>query len=269
VENKGVDKGVIPSSPESPDKWGYESQFKAYLLLLAAKGSIALEKTRQFPEKIELGVTWHEMLNNMRESTASDGTEKWAFAGVKTERRGIFLPTVPIKGTSDYVPGETIKKMKDWARNKAGIVDFLGNIHSHPGNFAESLSQRISSLVMNKHDLVEVFSAGDLYSFITRPGMWFMGVVAREYNIFAFKAKESIGLGVSRDGFSQDDFEKYWYEKFGFKYLGSAKDFGASRAISVSPDANQKKMNIGIARRHGFLIYQGKANKDLIKIFPK
>ncbi|HLD92509.1 MAG TPA: hypothetical protein VI795_03900 [Patescibacteria group bacterium] len=269
MENKDVDIGVIPRSPKPPDRWGYESHLKEYLLLLATKGSIALEKTRQFPEKIELGTTWHEMLNKMRESTTLDGIEKWAFAGAKAEKRGIFLPTVPIKGTSDYVPSETMKKMMDWARNKQGIVDFLGDIHSHPDNFAESLSKRALALVMDKHNLVEVFSAGDFYSFITQPDMWFMGVVARDYNIFAFKAKESTGLGVSQDGFTQDDFEKYWYEKFGFKYLGSAKKFGAQRAIPVSLNADQKKMNIEIARKHGLLIYQGKANKDLIKIFPR
>jgi hypothetical protein len=269
MENRGVDVGVIPKSPKPPDRWGYESHFKEYLLLLATKGSIALEKTRQFPEKIELGITWHETLNNMRESTASDGIEKWAFAGVKTERRGVFLPTVPIKGTSDYVPSETMIKMMNWARNKPGIVDFLGDIHSHPNDFAESLSQRVLALVTDKHNLVEMFSAGDFYSLITWPSMWFTTVVAREYNIFAFKAKESTGLGVSQDGFTQDNFEKHWYEKFGYRYLGSAKEFGAFRAIPVSLNANQKKMNIEIARRHGLLIYQGKANKDLIKIFPR
>lgn len=269
MENKGIDQSALPTSPKPIESWSYDGYFKEYLLLLAAKGPVALEKTKMFPERIELGKIWHQTLNHMRKTTFSDGKEKWAFAGVKAEKRGIFLPTIPISGTRDYVPAETMKKMMDWARNKPGIVDFLGDIHSHPTDLAESLSQKIVSFVSDKHDLIEVFSAGDFYSFITWPGMYFMGVVARDHNIFAFKAKESTGLGVSRDGFTQDNFEKYWCEKFGYKYLGSAEKFGAFRAIPISPTASQTRMNIEIARKHGLLIYQGKANKDLVKIFPR
>ncbi len=269
MENKKFENSSLPVAPKPAERWGYESYFKEYLLLLASKGHLALEKTGMFPERIELGKTWHEVLNHMRKSTLADGKEKWAFAGAKAEKRGIFLPTVPITGANDHVSPETMKKMMGWARDKAGIVDFLGDIHSHPTDLAESLSQKIVSLVSGRHDLVEAFSAGDFYSLIARTETYFMGVVAGDYNIFAFKAKESLGLGVNPILFSQDSFEKYWYEEFGYKYLGSVEKYGALRAIPISPTANQTEINIAIAQKHNLLIYQGKANKDLVRIFPR
>lgn len=264
LETRGVDL-----APKPVGKWGYETHLKEYLLLLASKGPVSLEKTSLFPTKIELGKTWHETLNDMRETTASDEIEKWAFAGVKAEKRGIFLPTIPIKGNRDYVSSETMKRMIGWAREKQGIVDFLGDIHSHPMDLATSFVNKAASKVLSLDILIETFSASDFYHFITWPGMYFMAVVAGGHNIFAFKAKESLGLGVSTKGFSQDEFEKYWYEKFGYKYLGSAKKFGANRGIPISPKASQTKMNIAIARKHHLLIYQGRKDKDLVRVFPR
>lgn len=265
VENKGVDQNLPPIAPKPIERWSYGSYFKEYLLLLATRGPIALESLRMYPERIELGETWHQTLNHMRKSTWRDGIEKWAFAGVKAEKRGIFLPTVPVMGSRHFVPSEAMKRMKDWARNKPGIVDFLGDIHSHPTGLITNLEHKIP--FKNKHKLVAEFSAGDFYAFLVEPNSYFMGIVTGGYNTFTFKARESTGLGVDPLGFSQESFEKYWYEKFGFKYLGGPLKFGANRTTPISDDANSLKMNFAIAEKHRLLIYQGKANKELIKIF--
>lgn len=272
MENGNSDQGHQPSHPPSPEQWGYESHLKEYLLLLANKGVVALESSSKYPDKIELGKTWHATLNNIRKSTRKDGLEKWAFAGVKAEKRGIFLPTVPIEGTADHVTGETMDRMMHWARNGPGIVDFLGDIHSHPKaltDMLDTLGDKLVARFRDKHKLAVEFSAGDYYHLIAWPFLYFMGVTVRDYNLFAFKSKESTGLGVSKEGFPQDQFEKYWYEQFGFKYLGSSQKFGAARVVRMSYDADAQAMNIGIARKHRLVLYQGQENDKLVKIFPR
>jgi hypothetical protein len=261
MESKGIDQTTSPIAPKPIERWDYNNYFKEYLLLLASKGNVALESLTKYPETIELSKGWHQTLNQMRESTRNDGREKWALAGFKSEKRGIFLPTIPISGLSDYVPSETMMKMIDWARDKHDINP-IGNLHSHPNGSEHK------SIFGNKHKLVEDFSAGDFYHLIV-DNFYFMGITAGNYNVFAFKAKESRGLGVSSSIFSQENFEKVWYEKYGFKYLGSVEKFGAERAIPTSNTADPIGMNLAIAKRHGLVLYQGEAKKDLVKIFPQ
>lgn len=261
MESKGIDQDTSPIAPKPVEHWSYESHFREYLLLLANKGNIALESSTKYPETIELSKGWHETLNQIRKSTKNDGRERWALVGFKSEKRGIFLPTIPISGLSDYVQSETIMKMINWAKDEHGINP-IGDLHSHPNGSEHE------SIFRDKHKLVEDFSAGDFYHLIV-DNFYFMGITAGNYNVFAFKARESKDLEVSSSILSQENFEKVWYEKYGFKYLGGVEKFGAERAMPISDTTDPIGMNLAIAKRHGLVLYQGKANKDLVKIFPR
>lgn len=248
------------------DKWDYSTYFREYLLLLASKKDLGLESKNNFPEKIQLSYGWHKMLNKVRDKT-DDGNEYWGFVGFKEDKRNLWFPNLPAKGYDSYVPGELIKLETNKARDKFGIVDLLGDAHSHPTDFFTKVKQHLPN--RNSYGLKAAFSAGDLFIVVNtehfRP---FIAVVEGDCNLFAFRTRETKGLGVSSHIFNQDSFEKYWYEKNGYKYLGGVKMFGANRATPVTDSANPYGVNIDIAERHSLVIYQGMKGKDIKRVYP-
>lgn len=95
-----------------------------------------------------------------------------------------------------------------------------------------------------------------------------MVVVEGDENVVAIRTKGSTDLGISPRLFNQDAFEKYWFEKNGFQYLGSVKEFGARRAKPISRDANSRRINTGIAERHNLVLYRGKSGQNLRREYP-
>lgn len=255
----GKDNGV--------ERWTYHNHLREYLLLVARKGRMALESMERFPKKIELSTDWHEMLDVVRRAT-KDGKERWALVGVKHEKTALLLPTIPAVGYDSYVPSEVMKKEIDRARDGFGIVDLVGDVHSHPRDFAERALQKLP--VLNQLGLKGQFSAGDYYGMIV-PGKAraFMGVVEGGYNLFAFRTKQTQDLPIDPAMFNQDSFEKFWYEKFGFRYLGGVEKYGAYRAVPISGSADSVAMNAAIVERHKLVLYQGAEGKDLVRIYPK
>lgn len=256
-----------PRSYFSSQRWDYNNYFREYLLLLARKRELGLEFIKNYPAKIELSSGWHNTLNKVRDTT-KDGNEHWGYIGFKSDRRSIWFSSIPVTGYGSYISGDLIKEELNNAKCKHGIVDLMGDIHSHPNNFSGKEKQKLHS--ENPYGLKAIFSAGDLYILVNtehfRP---LMGIVEGNYNLFAFRTRETVGLNVNSMYFNQDTFEKYWYEKNGFKYLGGVEEYGAYRVTPISSLANQAKINIEIAERHNLVLYQGEENRDLERIFPK
>ena len=56
---------------------------------------------------------------------------------------------------------------------------------------------------------------------------------------------------------------------YGYRYLGSVKEFGARRTIPVDGYANPIGMHKTILDKHQLVLYQGFKGKDLSRIYPK
>lgn len=252
---------------KNTERWDYSSQFRNYLLLLASKKELGLEFRGNFPKEIELSYGWHRMLGKVRDRS-QNGKEHWGFVGFKEDRQQLWFPAIPAEGYDSYIPEDLIAEEERKARDKFGIVDLLGDAHSHPSDFLTKVTQRLPGL--SRYGMKGAFSAGDLYIIANterfRP---FMAVIEGDYNLFVFRTKETKGLGIGSEYFNQESFEKLWYEQNGYRYLGGVKEFGANRAIAISPLANPYKVNADIAKRHQLVIYQGKKGKDIKRVYPK
>lgn len=231
---------------------------------------LGLTRSREFlvsildyPRQIGLSQGWHDTLDQIRKDSV-DGIERLALVGFKEDRRAIYLPTIGVKGLPDHVPSAIISREIQRARVKAGITGLIGDIHSHPRSLIESIWGNTSD-----QQNTAGFSAGDLYRMVS-PGEFLpmMVVVEGNGNIVAFKTKESTDTGLDRNVLTQEGFEKYWYEKNGFRYLGRVEKYGAERAVPISPNANGWNVNLGIAERHKLVLYRGGAGNNLVKLFP-
>src|SRR5579872_6358756 len=83
-------------SRPSREKWTYE-HFKDFLLA-QARGEEFLPSINQYPTEIQIDLTWHQVLNTMREGTREDEIERVAMVGYNLDKRGIYLPSGNAKG---------------------------------------------------------------------------------------------------------------------------------------------------------------------------
>ena len=265
---RGESQTVKPEKSDLPRNWDY-SHFREYLLALT-RGKNFLLPVGQYPDSIQLNGGWDEALKKMRKDTI-DGYERWALVGFKEDRRSLYLPTIAARGLPDHVPGKLQMEEIDKARVKAGIIGFVGDIHSHPKDLVEEIWFRaftdLDELVGWDLDRA-IFSAGDLYRIVVPDSdILMMGLVEGQENLFAFRTRESTDLGVSRDALPQEAFEKYWYERNGFRYLGSVKEYGAKRVQAITPTADRWVVNTEIAERHKLVLYRGSSGTNLTKVF--
>lgn len=251
------------------ETWNYHL-FREYLLSLT-RGKDFLLPVDQYPNAIELSNDWHEVLDKMR-TDSRDGHERWALIGYKEDRRGIYLPTIAAKGLPDHVPAEVMLEERDRAKVKAGITGLLGDLHSHPKGLVKDIwgasFEDLFDELFKEDSEIAIFSAGDLYCMVI-PGSFNLmrGVVQGRENLFAFRTRESTDLGISQNVFRQDAFEKYWYEKNRFRYLGNVKNFGVRRIQALTSHADPWNVNTGIAERHKLVLYKGSSGANLTKVF--
>ncbi len=224
-------KSII--SREKKDKtnsWTYE-QFREYLLSLT-RGKEFLLSSEEYPEKIQLSKDWQEILDNMRKESA-DGYERWALIGFKADRRSLYLPEVSAKGATTHVPGMIMLETLDRAKSQFHMVDMVGDIHTHPQTSKA------------------IFSAGDLYTLLiseqyAKNNSMIMALGEYE-DIIAFKTRDTEVVTLPTSVFSQESFEKYWYDKNG--------------------EADQWNVNLDIATRHKVVLYKGKRDGLFIRQF--
>lgn len=256
--------GEIPiTSPDNiPSRWGYESHFREYLLLMARKGETALESIEKFPERIELSRDWHETFGKMSKQT-EDGHERLALVGFKEDMRTLIMPTVYGFGensniTNGYranVPASVIREDIRKAQRKAHIIGLVGDIHTHPQEIF-GVGGHIGKFVAKLENMIgDVgFSAGDLFGLIHKDAgqILFRAVVTGKDIYFAFRTKQTRKIDYPM---SMEDFEKYWEKQLvDFKNMESY--------------LNNLDINLGIARRHNLVLYKGKIGKDLKRIYP-
>lgn len=270
---ESIEEVAIPKT--KIERWGYQDYFRGYLLLLSSKGSEALESINGFPNRIELNQRWHQVLNDLREESQNE-LERLVLIGYKEDRRRVFLPTFSVEGIRKYsyseIPFEILSREIKRAKNQFGMEDLIGYIHSHPKTLPrfKGLGARIAEFTDKDQPS---FSAGDLYWLVAgSPHQRFpkfcpmIGLVDGLNNIFAFKSRETFPLEDFSRFMDQTDFEKYWYEKFGYKYEGSLNE---GRCITpISPVANLWKVNLGIAEKYRLALYKGKPGKDLARAYP-
>lgn len=242
-----------PPIKEQAIKWDY-NYFREYLLGLS-RGKKFLLPTKQYPTRIELSQDWHKTFDEMREETERDGHERWVLIGFRENERSIYLPKIPAKGMRDHVPGEVIVDYAEKYRRKYGIMNLVGDIHSHP-----PLIHRFIKLPF----ISAFFSAEDLYCLLVGH-ITAMGVVDSTSNesLFVFKTRNT--RDVPPYIFNQDSFAEHWYQKVG---LIPVKLFGHRDAIPTKINANLWTCNIEIAREHDLVLYVAKPNQDLVKVFP-
>lgn len=206
------------------DRWSY-GFFREYLLALARGEKFLLPKV-QYPKRIELNQSWHELLNQMWRETR-DGLERFALIGFKDDRRAIFLPTRVASGTADGVPWNVVRAENEKAIAKFKIAYCLGDIHSHP---AEKIWPGAA------------FSAYDFYR-ILEPDIYLpmIGLVEGGKNVFAFRSRESDYIDPSI--FSPESFRDFWRDR-----------------------VRGWKMNLEIAKKYSLVLYRGGVDRELVKV---
>lgn len=204
-----------------------------------------------FPKNIALFRTWHELCNALRMQAAREHRERWALMGYKAQRDRIFLQTNGTPGTAGRVSHELQQKTLEHARQK-GIVGCIGSAHSHPRLGNESPEE-------------DEFSAHDLFSLVVPNGELMTVVVEPSANVFAFRSFETVNVPSGSFQLTQEAFAKYWYEQCGFRYLGQNQ--AGARATSSFWEET-RSVNEAIATRHKLVLYRGKPNSYLKRIFP-
>lgn len=242
---------------ESVNRWTYD-QFREYLLALT-RGPEFLLPSVEYPDEIQLSEDWQEILGRMGEET-KDGFERWALVGFKADKRALYLSEISAKGTKIHVPSEVMEETLDRAKSQLHIVNLVGDVHTHP-HHPFSLPGSID------------FSAGDLYTLLaaTQYGQRekSMIMVLEDGSIAAaFRARDTDISSIKMNIFSEESFEKYWYEKNGFRYKG-LEEFRSDPFAMIDPRASNGKVNLDIAARHKLVLYKGKINQPLIRQFPQ
>lgn len=247
--------------PKENSSWQYP-YFREYLLALT-RGKDFLLPINQYPNKIQLSNQWHETLDRMRRDTL-DGKEKWSLIGFKDDRRSLWLPTAPVTGEASFVGWEHMSKQIDRAKEKEGITELLGDIHTHPSWY----EKKIWGPFKKRNSNVARFSAADLYT-ILLPSRYrpIIGVVEGNDNLFAFRTRSTRTIAPWQYPNNQDEFERYWYTRGGFVYKGSVREYGADRAVPISADASGWKVNTLIADHHDLVFYRGQSGKDLNLVY--
>ena len=219
-------------------------QFEDYIKSLA-KGSDALAFSDDFPRRIALYRTWHEVFNTLRAQAASEGRERWAMIGFKADRSRVYLQTNGSLGSEGSVSHTVRQKTIDSAKQK-GIVGLIGSIHSHPGasNF---------------------FSAEDLFTVVVSKGESITAVAEPSANLFAFRSFDSVSVPSGPFGLTQQSFAKYWYEQCGYKVIRSNH-----QGTITTPSLYSKPVGVNkaIAQKHKLVIYSGLPNRHLTRIYP-
>lgn len=271
IIKKGIKKDRNPVRKEEKnidEVWDY-NRFREYLLSLT-KAENSLLSIDQYPHAIAFSEHWHSLLNQMREDSV-DGIERWALIGYKKGKEAVYLPTVAAKGSPHQVSVEVMLESRHKAITQVGITDLLGDIHSHPIVLKKENGRKLfikSPEGFGIGPSANSFSAEDLYFMVVPEShKLVMGLVAGDKNLFAFRTRETTGLGIDADFLSKETFEKYWYEKYGFQYFSNVDEFGACGIKQVRPDASNWSVNLGIAERHKLVLYKGDAGKNLVKVF--
>lgn len=247
-----------PDRPIETIGWNYET-YREYLLAIS-KGRDYLLPIEEYPSQIELNEVWHESLNQIR-PMANEG---WVLIGYQEGQRRLVMPKVAENGLSHSVPYEVMSAGINRAKLKAGISDYIGDIHSHPrGRF--DLSRRDGA-----------FSLGDLYGLLqsiseqrpsdTRRSCIF--VAEGNENIAAFATRRSLERVRNTFNDSYESFAGKWYSKYKWVFKSSSPATGEVAEPTSHNSPKVWAINKGVAHHYQLALYKGITNMPLMRDHP-
>lgn len=236
--------------------WNYEI-FREYVLAIS-KSRDYLLPIEDYPHSFDLSNQWHETLNQIRPKPF----ESWALIGYQEGQRRLVIPTVAVKGLSGSVLYEAVVAAINRAKLKAGITDFVGDIHSHPREF---LDQEKAA-----------FSLGDLYGLLNSlkmqrpsdPKRSFIMVAEGNENIATFVTRGTLERVRNSFSVSYEEFAAQWYKKFRWNFKETTPDNGE---YAEPLEANPPKIwviNKAVAHHYQLALYRGFKNKPLLRDYP-
>lgn len=243
--------------------WEY-SYFNEYLLALA-RGEKFLEQITNYPQVIKLNGIWHEALENQRKHSEG-GFEKKSVISANTEQRKLYIQVVPATGEESSIPYEVRIRQEKKAEKKVGADVHLGGVHLHPHviNWQYGLSR-------GKFKYTPFFSAEDLFLLVGHQHYVLTGIVEGEENFFAFRSWESrendkLSYLPRNKRYDQDTFAEFWHRQSYKKYKKGKK--ASPQGSERLYDIDRLNLNFDIAMKHNLVLYRGKAEGNLIRIYP-
>lgn len=215
-------------SSSSSITWSYD-QFRDYLLLMISRGTEFVLPYDQYPQRIQLGKPWHDLLNKMRKES-KDGNERLALIGYTEDRKNLYLPKAIGVGNHHMISPEVYKTQAILSQQD-GMAGIVGDIHSHPNNFFKHYISSIGG-----------FSSHDLFRLLVPPSIGLTILADNERNFLAFVTKETRILTFHNQPLNQEQYGSYW----------------RNQVWSASMDEEN-----AIAQGHKLVIYSGKPNGEL------
>ncbi len=239
-----------------PSGWNYET-FREYILAIS-KSRDYLLPIEEYPRSFDLSNQWHETLNQIRPKPF----ESWVLIGFEEGQRRLVIPTVAGKGLSSSVPYEIMITAINKAKSKAGITDFVGDIHSHPRQFLDQKNV--------------AFSLGDLYGLLSSargqrpsdPKRSFIIVAEGNENIAAFITRGTLERVRNSFSVSHEEFATQWYKRFKWNFKETTPTNGedAKPLEAISPKI--RAINKAIAHHYQLALYRGFKDKPLSRDYP-
>ena len=225
-----------------PARWESNSHLKDYLYKVSPINQERHGSVDAFPKIIGLDKNWHDILNRMMEET-HDGKERSVPFGFESDSQEMLLPKNFLIGKSDASVSLTRREI----REKYGIVNVAGSVHSHP---------RMPFPLVTP----EGFSPDDLYRLLQKHGYPMEALVTNEYNYFAFRTIETNKIFSSSTLPNIDAFVNSWYRKYGSIVLGNVG------VVPLRPN-NHEKMIAGITDAYKLVLYKGERGEDLFRMY--
>jgi len=251
------------------EMWNYY-HLREYLLSLG-RGKDFTESTDHYSESLELSSIWHGTYDRLRRNASNTQSENVSIIGVDNQARQIVLQVIPVEGEDREIPSELNKEQRIKTREKGGADVILGDIHAHPEIYEWQYGNQ-----KGKFSHIGSFSVPDFWSIIGPSHDYLMGLVHGDENFLAFRTRESGEMdGLTYLPFfkrNRDSFIKFWYTKRGMTYLPKEKAIVRLNLQGEKgrlDDIELLNLNLDIARKHHLVIYRGKENETLRRIFPE
>ncbi len=246
-----------PDTPITLPGWNYET-YREYLLAIS-RGRDYLLPIEDYPSQIELSSVWHDSFNQIRDLPH----EGWVLIGYQDGQRRLVMPRVAEKGLSHSVPSEVMSAGINRAILKAGISDYVGDIHSHP-----------RGLTRLGND--SAFSVGDIYGLLDslseqrpsdprRSGIF---VAEGNENIAAFGTRGSLERVRNSPLGSYEDFATKWYSRYQWTFISTSPTTGEIAEATTPHSPKIWTINKGIAHHYQLSLYKGLANGFLLRDHP-
>lgn len=251
-----IKKRLVKDTSPKPPGWDYET-FREYTLAISRSRDYLLP-IEEYPHSFDLSFLWHKTLNQMRHKSF----ESWALIGYQDGQRNLIIPTVAEKGLTGSVPYETMISGLNKANLKAGITDYVGDIHSHPRELFQQESP--------------AFSLGDLYGLLSSakrqrpsdPKRSFIMVAEGTENIAAFITRGTLERVLNSFSGSYEEFATQWYKKFKWTFNETTPDRGESAEPLETSSPEVWAINKAVAHHYLLVLYRGVKDKPLLRDYP-